>query len=448
MYNAKVFKKMIARQCSRRKKKQFNWHESFFVLCFSTGVSFLFLLFASIASMSASSVDTADKKNKASSSRFPTILKQAGSWIAVYDKKKNRYLGRICFRDREGETRLTFQIPKKVFEALDPSSESKGYELIKKGRKMARFEDTKYGTPGPVMVKYDKEGEEGWRQAYLSALDELESRFDEGDETALQFWQVFAECSKPVEKRSHFLIKAAELGIPGAQKELFLAYCYPWGKEKYGIPLDFEKGQYWAELAAEKGTPEDQSYLACLFEEGTRMTQDLEKAVYWRTKAAEAGYGPAQMKLARDYKNGNGVPQDKEKSARWYTKLAEAGDVEAQVSLGIYYAEGSGVPHSDEKAAYWFTKAAEQGDCAAQFNMGVFHEKGRGVEQNYEKALHWYTQSAKQGFTLAQYNLGWLYKNGQGTEKNLEETRRWWDKAARNGFEKAQKQLDSLREEK
>jgi len=398
--------------------------------------------------MSASSDSSADKKKKeASPSRFPTILKEAGSWIAIYDKFNNRYLGHICFRDREGETRLTYEIPRKVFEALDPSSESKGYDLIKKGRKLAHFEDTRYGTPGPTMIKYAKEGEEGWSKAYLSVLDELESRFDEGDETALQFWQVFAEHSKDVEKRPHYLIKAAELGILQAQKILSNAYCYAWGEEKYGIPLDREKGQYWAEIAAEKGTPEDQSYLAYLFEKGTIIPQDFEKAMYWLTKAAEGGYASAQKELALAYADGDKVPQDKEKSVYWYTKAAEAGDVDAQLDLGVCYANGSGVPQSDETAVLWFTKAAEKGNCGAQFNLGIFYETGRGVEKSYEKALHWYTESAKQGYTPAQYNLGWFYKDGKGTEKNLEEARRWWGKAARKGFEKAQKQLDSLSEE-
>jgi len=400
--------------------------------------------------MSAPSDSSVDKKKKEkeSSSRFPTILKHGESWTACYDKSKNRYLAQISFRDYEGVVRLTYQISPKVFEALDPSSPSGGYDLIKKqGKKLAHFENTKHGTPGPVMTKYDKEGEDGWSKAYLSVIDELESRFDEGDETALELWQVFAESSDHMERRSHYLIKAAELDLPRARSELWRAYCYPWGLEKYGIAMDPEKGQYWAELAAEKGSPEDQEYLAYLFEKGTNFTQDLEKAVYWRTKAAEGGFHEAQLELARVYEEGRGVPKNMEKAAYWYLKAAEAGDADAQVDIGVRYANGDGVPRNNEQAAYWFTKAAEQGNCAAQFNMGVFCETGRGVEKNYEKALHWYTESAKQGYTTAQYNLGCFYKEGKGTEKNLEEARRWFDKAARKGFEKAQKQLDSLKEE-
>jgi len=324
-----------------------------------------------------------------SEKNYSDIYKHNCNWSACYDKVKNRYLSYICYTSREGQERYTFEIPKSVFDALDESKGYKNEHLIKEnGRRISSFIDSIHGGPyGGTLTNFDDEGEEAYFSAYNNIMDELQKRFDEGDESVMNLWEVFAYRTKDKKKRSFYLVKAAESGIRNAEKELSSAYCY--GREKYGIEANAEKALYWTELVAEKGTAEEQSYLGYCFSKGC-----------------------------------SSLKKDPVKAAYWYTKAAERGDEEAQMQIGLAYVYGNGVEKNEEKAAYWFTKAAEQGSSGAQFNLGVFYTDGTGVEKSIEKAFYWYSKSAEQGYDVAQYNLGCFYYDGRAGEKKSRKSNR------------------------
>lgn len=84
------------------------------------------------------------------------LLKEGNCWKACYDQKHNKYLGRLVYTDREGQTRELYEITKEIFDRLGSFPDDYDNDrLIQTGRLLYRFEDTMYGTLGPVNTVYD-----------------------------------------------------------------------------------------------------------------------------------------------------------------------------------------------------------------------------------------------------------------------------------------------------
>ena len=97
-------------------------------------------------------------------------LKEGNCWKACFDQKHNKYLGRIVYTNREGQTRELYEITGEVFNRLGSFSDDYDNEcLIRTGKLLFRFEDTMYGTLGPVYSEYDDSyTESDWYEAYES----------------------------------------------------------------------------------------------------------------------------------------------------------------------------------------------------------------------------------------------------------------------------------------
>lgn len=98
------------------------------------------------------------------------LLKKGNCWKACYDQQHNKYLGRIVNTNREGQTRVLYEITREVFDRLGSFPEDYDNELlIQTGRLLFRFEDTMYGTLGPVASVYDESYTEAdWYRAWES----------------------------------------------------------------------------------------------------------------------------------------------------------------------------------------------------------------------------------------------------------------------------------------
>ena len=97
-------------------------------------------------------------------------LKEGNCWKACFDQKHNKYLGRIVCTNREGQTRELYEITGEVFNRLGSFPDDYDNEcLIRTGKLLFRFEDTMYGTLGPVNTVYDDNyTESDWYEAYKS----------------------------------------------------------------------------------------------------------------------------------------------------------------------------------------------------------------------------------------------------------------------------------------
>ena len=234
----------------------------------------------------------------------------------------------------------------------------------------------------------------------------------------------------------------AERGDPDAQ--WCVGCMYEKGK---GVEQDYVKAFEWYTKSAEQGNNDAQWYLGYMYYFGKGVEQDYVKAFEWYTKAAEQGDSGAQWSLGDMYEYGKGVEQDYVKAVEWYTKAAEQGDSGAQWCLGTLYEDGKGVEQDYAKAVEWYTKSAEQGNSTAQCCLGLMYEDGEGVEQDYAKAVEWYTKAAEQGDSGAQWCLGTLYEDGKGVEQDYAKAAEWYTKSAEKGNSTGQWRLGRMFEE-
>lgn len=84
------------------------------------------------------------------------MYKQGNCWKACYDQDCRKYYGYLMYTNREGQTRLLYEITKEIFDRLGSfPNDYENDELIKTGRRLFSFENTMYGTMGPERYVLD-----------------------------------------------------------------------------------------------------------------------------------------------------------------------------------------------------------------------------------------------------------------------------------------------------
>ena len=98
------------------------------------------------------------------------LYKEGNCWKACYDKEHNKYVSYLVYTNREGQTRYLYEITKEIFDRLGSFPDDYDNDrLIETGRLLFRFEDTMYGTLGPVSVTFDDSySEDDFRKAFDS----------------------------------------------------------------------------------------------------------------------------------------------------------------------------------------------------------------------------------------------------------------------------------------
>lgn len=252
----------------------------------------------------------------------------------------------------------------------------------------------------------------------------------------------------------------------------FLAEMYYRGD---GVPKNYEEAKYWAEKAAEAGSPRGINNLGLMYRFGDGVVKDTIQAEFYFKKAAESNFDAAYENLGDMHYYGEGVEKDYDRAISYYEKGKEIGSLRctqkiadvyrerkdgksskkkyleyvtqaaekgldvSQNILGLAYQYGDGVDVDLNLAEKWFLKAAEQGDVDAQINLGRLHfidsDKFNSIP---ERAFYWFTQAAEQGDAQGQLNLSLLYNGGLGLPKNSKKSIYWLRKAAKKGHAHAQ----------
>ncbi len=122
-------------------------------------------------------------------------------------------------------------------------------------------------------------------------------------------------------------LQAAKLDVVEAQAAV--AWLYNQGFANITAePVEHKDVQalYWADLAAEQGSPSGMRYLAA----GYAIKGVYDKALELYTKAAEKGDAEAMRYVAMFYGEGLGVAKDTAKQDFWLTKMAEQKKAEAK----------------------------------------------------------------------------------------------------------------------
>ncbi|UWZ83173.1 tetratricopeptide repeat protein [Occallatibacter riparius] len=116
------------------------------------------------------------------------------------------------------------------------------------------------------------------------------------------------------QEADELLIRAAELGSRGAQRDLGALYS----TGDWTGPKDPARGFYWYRLAAERGHSDAQYNLGFMYILGEGTEADVDEGLQWIHRAAMQGDWSARRLLADLYRNGYyGVPRRIGEAERW-----------------------------------------------------------------------------------------------------------------------------------
>lgn len=92
--------------------------------------------------------------------------KQGCNWTAYYDAETGRYFAEIIYTSREGREQYNYEITQDIFSRLGTfENDTDNERLIKTADMTYSFENTMYGTLGPVRTVWDEEANETMRNA-------------------------------------------------------------------------------------------------------------------------------------------------------------------------------------------------------------------------------------------------------------------------------------------
>ena len=97
---------------------------------------------------------------------------------------------------------------------------------------------------------------------------------------------------------------------------------------------DLEKRAHWLTKAAEQGDAECQVLLSLAYKFGHGVPQDTSQVVAWVRKAAMQGNAQAQNNLGDCYENGTGLAKDIVEAHAWYSLAKENGNKVAVIGIG------------------------------------------------------------------------------------------------------------------
>ena len=241
---------------------------------------------------------------------------------------------------------------------------------------------------------------------------------------------------------------------PAAYNSLGLCYGYGAG---LGVAKDYKK-EYELQLkAAELGLPIAMKNVACKYLAGEGVEKNEKKYLEWIKRSAECGNADAQCSIGSDYYTGTVVEKDMQQAQKWYEKAISGGNLLAMSCLGIMY-ENEDIKDSDGKqmAFQLYKQAAMRGNVSSYLFLANCYYRGSGTEENDIEALRWYNKVAeiyenmkekgeshfteesgagivsfcnfdnyKEDFANAFENLAWIYRNSKTVEHNGNLAIRW-----------------------
>ena len=238
-----------------------------------------------------------------------------------------------------------------------------------------------------------------------------------------------------------WLRRAAEAGLPVAQRNLGMAYL-----TGTGVEADSKEALRWLNTAADQGDPGAWSSLGYAYASGTGVERNDETAVQWYERASNSGLGRSTLALARFYETGRGVAQDMDKAVELYRAAFDQGETAAAERLGTLTIEGAlDGKIAPQRSLPWVAAAARAGQPealewlqnraddmpGAALHLGLIALEGDAADT--KAAAAWLEQAAQGGLTEAQFQLGTLYSTGNGVAQDYVQAHKWFNIAAARG---------------
>lgn len=227
---------------------------------------------------------------------------------------------------------------------------------------------------------------------------------------------------------------SADQGLSVAQ--FTLGYLYQ--KGKLGA-VDFDKANYWYQVAAKQGFALAEVALGSLYAQGLGVEKNLNIAESWYRKAYSQGSTQGGFNLAiilLEQANGR---KELNRALKIFHRLAESDHTKSQLMLSKLYLSGRApeLEPSQAKAIFWIQKAAGAGSVSAQLKLGSIYLKGGLLPANGQLAVYWLKKAALQGETKAQLGLVSAFLKGEVIPRDLPKAYMWLNVASELGDAKA-----------
>jgi hypothetical protein len=246
------------------------------------------------------------------------------------------------------------------------------------------------------------------------------------------------------ELREHALQRAAEAGLPEAQRcwgQRLLARAAGSHPDAPGLQ---RQAAEWLQRAARQGDAAALTAVAMAYRQGLGVTPDLSLGLQLLHEARHQGDPGAAWQLALLHAAGCAdVPRDPAQAVQLCREAAEAGFVPAQATLGVLLA-AQGDPAAAVQA---WREAAEAGDPEAQVNLATALQQGRGTRADPAEAFRWLLKAADSGLAAAQARLGLAYATGRGVIADPLAAHQWFFIARQGGDASAAQNLARSREQ-
>lgn len=265
--------------------------------------------------------------------------------------------------------------------------------------------------------------EENYRLAFGEYLNEAKAGNTEAMVMVGLYYADGLHVMKSDENANEWMLKAAELGDPIAQRNMGIGYKFGLGN----LTKDEEKAFSWFEQAAKQNELDSQFELASAYHYGIGTKTNLDEARLWYMKAADAGDSRAQYNLASMYASGDGVAQDNTVANMWLQKAAEQNNHEALFTMGLINHNGEQGAKDLTAAADYFERAFIEGKAEAASYMAEYAYLGSGREKDPVEALMWIMlatdiSSTMPGGQLSPQTLERLQQNRAFLEDELSDT--------------------------
>ena len=248
--------------------------------------------------------------------------------------------------------------------------------------------------------------------------------------------------------------RAIANNIAAAYNALGLCYGYGTG---LGVAKDYKKEFELQLKAAELGLPIAMKNVAHKYRNGEGVEKDENKYLEWIRRSAECGNAGAQCSIGIDYWVGEIVEKNLQQAQKWFEKAISSGDYNAMSCLGGMY-ENEDIKDSDgkQKAFQLYKQAAMLGNVTSYLYVANCYYRGSGTEENDIEALRWYNKVAEiyenmkekgeghfteesgagtvsfcdfknyqESFATAFENLAWIYRNSKTVEHNANLAIKW-----------------------
>jgi TPR repeat protein len=150
------------------------------------------------------------------------------------------------------------------------------------------------------------------------------------------------------------------------------------------VQRDLATAIQYFKMSAENGSPEGQTIVGWMIENGIGIPMDLMALRYYDLSSDQSPHSPALY--GRWYQTGRGIPVDFTLAAEYFQKAEDPDNPIGSNDFSCCLERGEGLNKDINRAVRYYPNAASQSHPAGLNNFGRCLKYGKGIGQNFIRA--------------------------------------------------------------